>query len=315
MKVRPQENETTESPDEELTAEELALYGNEMPGENDDDEASSVDDVDTKEKEEVIEEDATEEKEEAPEFEPEENEGIEPKEKTNGREGWELDDYKKAYENLEKVIGKQGEELGEARKEEPKEEKKEYTINDVPEMDDPTLGNYLIAYETELSSPTLEYEDPDRYKLLMKEYDLLKEERAVRKAMSRIHEREAKKAFSTFKDVFKTKYDLSDEEMAAVTTKASRLSDEGIPTREDLEAALYRLNPQKLKASISDEVTQRITKAKSKEVPRIPLGSDHEQPKGLSPKDFMKLSGFEQERYLNDCSVDEVDRLLEEINK
>lgn len=303
MKVIP-EGQEQETKTDELSPEELELYGNIMPS-DDDEKEEAKDSSETEEPEEPEDTDTVDEESEPTDSEPQ---------KTTGRENWELEDYKKAYESLESKLGKQGQELGEAKQKASEPEKKNYTIDDVPDMDESILNDYIDAYENELSDPSIEFDDPERYKILRREYDVLKEERAIRKAMARLNQIEAKKVVATAQTEIITKYGLTEEEATKAITLAKKLSDEGIPTKEDLEAAVYRVKPSAIEVAVTKKITSKISEAKSKATPRVPSGSSSEAPKVISAEEFKKMDDFERERYLNECSVDEVERLLSEIN-
>lgn len=303
MKVIP-EGQEQETKTDELSPEELELYGNIMPS-DDDEEEEAKDSSETEEPEEPEDTDTVDEESEPTDSEPQ---------KTTGRENWGLEDYKKAYESLESKLGKQGQELGEAKQKASEPEKKNYTIDDVPDMEQSVLDEYIKAYENELSDPSIEFDDPERYKTLRREYDVLKEERAVRKAMARLNQIESKKVVATAQTDIKTKYGLTEEEATKAITLAKKLSDEGIPTKEDLEAAVYRVKPSAIEVAVTKKLTSKISEAKSKATPRVPSGSSSEAPKVISAEEFKKMDDLERERYLNECSVDEVERLLSEIN-
>lgn len=292
--------------EQDITQEELELFGNIHPGE-------------LREKEEEQEQDAETEDAPADEESPDET-TEEPETETadDKTAGWTLEDYQKGYSNLEKALGKQGQELGELRKAltEVKPEAKEYSINDIPEMDDTTLNRFIDTYEETLSDPSLEFDDPERHEVIVKEYGALKEERSVRKALERINREKTKEVISTVADSISKKYKLSETEVDKVTALATRLSEDGVPTKEDFEAAVYRLDQRRVADVYSKEVEQRIKQARTKETPRISSGSGRDvAPAQVTVEKFTKMSEYEQSRYLAFCSQEEVDRLLGEINE
>lgn len=286
--------------DGELTDEDKKLFG---------------DMYDDKEEEAPAEEQPPKTKEPDSEEKSVDEDDPEPEDNDDPTKDWTLEDYKNGYKNLQKVVGKQGLELGELRKivTSPVNAKKEHSIDDIPEMDEATLSGYIEKYEAALADPALEFEDQEKFNTIKREYAILIEERAVRKAMSRIEQKTAKEKLSGIKAQIAKKYTLTDEELTAVTNKATKLSDNGIPSETEFEAAVYSVNPQKFSLSKTNEINSRIMTAKTKETPRIPSGSNQVIEKKITAKELAAMGQYERDEYLDSLSIEEVEALSKEI--
>lgn len=238
---------------------------------------------------------------------------------------WSYEDLKKAYQNLEKVVGRQGQELGELRKKQPQvnsspdsDPNRTWTVADIPEMPDNVLESFIINYKNALSDPDLPLEDPEKYTRINLEFQELNVEKGVRKAMNRLGARDKAKTENEIIQEFANKANLADDDLKKVTSLAKRMSETGDVTKEDLEAATFRLYPDNLRQYKAGGGKGPEAKANKPKVPaRIPAGSRSGTPAPTSPtvKTLREMDERDRDAYLDTLDENEIDGLLEALKK
>jgi len=306
------ELDTTDGLDLEDDPNDDYLFGNPDPDDDDsgdeDDgspDASEEDDSDNEEEELADEEESEPGKDKAKE--------------------WSYEDLKKAYQNLEKVVGRQGQELGELRKKQSQvnsspdsDPNRTWTVADIPEMPDNVLESFIINYKYALSDPDLPLEDPEKYTRINLEFQELNVEKGVRKAMNRLGARDKAKTENEIIQEFANKANLAGDDLKKVTSLAKRMSETGDVTKEDLEAATFRLYPDNLRQYKTGGGKGPEAKANKPKVPaRIPAGSRSGTPAPTSPtvKTLREMDERDRDAYLDTLDENEIDVLLEALKK
>jgi len=238
---------------------------------------------------------------------------------------WSYEDLKKAYQNLEKVVGRQGQELGELRKKQSQvnsspdsDPNRTWTVADIPEMPDNVLESFIINYKYALSDPDLPLEDPEKYTRINLEFQELNVEKGVRKAMNRLGARDKAKTENEIIQEFANKANLAGDDLKKVTSLAKRMSETGDVTKEDLEAATFRLYPDNLRQYKTGGGKGPEAKANKPKVPaRIPAGSRSGTPAPTSPtvKTLREMDERDRDAYLDTLDENEIDVLLEALKK
>jgi len=238
---------------------------------------------------------------------------------------WSYEDLKKAYQNLEKVVGRQGQELGELRKKQSQvnsspdsDPNRTWTVADIPEMPDNVLESFIINYKNALSDPDLPLEDPEKYTRINLEFQELNVEKGVRKAMNRLGARDKAKTENEIIQEFANKANLAGDDLKKVTSLAKRMSETGDVTKEDLEAATFRLYPDNLRQYKTGGGKGPEAKANKPKVPaRIPAGSRSGTPAPTSPtvKTLREMDERDRDAYLDTLDENEIDVLLEALKK
>ncbi len=266
--------------------------------------------------EEVSFEPAEEEEQQPEEEEPEELE-EEPEDKTSN---WDIDDFRKSYRNLEKVVGRLGQELGELRKQAetvppPAPEKKEaYTVEDIPQMDTATLDNFIATYEAKLAEPDIAIEESDNFGRWNIEYQKLLAEKNMRRMTS--NNGEEKKTANPLIDKYLQQLKLSQEQKDKLVSLANKLSDESGVTEADLNAALMKVAPAEFQSRLAAQNTERIRTAREKSQPRLGTGNSDQAPKtSISLKQLEKMDEDSRDKYLETLSLDDIRKLRAELTK
>ncbi len=306
------ELDTTDGLDLEDDPNDDYLFGNPDP---DDDDSGDEDDGSP----DASEEDDSDNEEEELADEEESEPG---KDKTKE---WSYEDLKKAYQNLEKVVGRQGQELGELRKKQPQvnsspdsDPNRTWTVADIPDMPDNVLESFIINYKNALSDPDLPLEDPEKYTRINLEFQELNVEKGVRKAMNRLGARDKAKTENEIIQEFANKANLAGDDLKKVTSLAKRMSETGDVTKEDLEAATFRLYPDNLRQYKTGGGKGPEAKANKPKVPaRIPAGSRSGTPAPTSPtvKTLREMDERDRDAYLDTLDENEIDGLLEALKK
>lgn len=254
------------------------------------------------------------------EDEPDEEE-VEPEGEEDKTANWELDDFRKAYKNLEKVVGRQGQELGELRKAtttppETASEPRQKTEADIPNMTEAEVDHFIANYQLELeNNPDLSIEDGAKFNLIQKHLRLLDRRKNKLEVLRELKQEQAQTAIQKTVGNYQKENNLSDAEAADIERLAKRLSDDGKVAHNDLEAAYLKLYPEKFYQTLAERQRVRLEKAKAKGVPRLPSGNSNAPTPKMTATDLAKMDEFDRQRYLDSCSLEEVDRLLEEVNK
>jgi len=306
------ELDTTDGLDLEDDPNDDYLFGNPDP---DDDDSGDEDDGSPDAGEEDDSDNEEEELADEEESEPERDKTKE----------WSYEDLKKAYQNLEKVVGRQGQELGELRKKQSQvnsspdsDTNRTWTVADIPEMPDNVLESFIINYKNALSDPDLPLEDPEKYTRINLEFQELNVEKGVRKAMNRLGARDKAKTENEIIQEFANKANLAGDDLKKVTSLAKRMSETGDVTKEDLEAATFRLYPDNLRQYKTGGGKGPEAKANKPKVPaRIPAGSRSGTPAPTSPtvKTLREMDERDRDAYLDTLDENEIDVLLEALKK
>jgi hypothetical protein len=273
------------------------------------------DEVDTS----VIEE----EDEEIAEKEPEDTLESEEPEDEDKTKAWTREDAIKAYKNAEKAMGSMGKELGDLRKQATTPttpiatttEPKEYTTADIPDLPDSELDNFIAVYKAQLANPDLPIEDGEMFAKLNLEYHELKAEKATRTAMQRMGNKDIARGKEALVNEFKKANDISDDDIVKIKATAERLSDDGAITKVDLEAAYLKLRPDQYRQKMAAVNAERLAKAKAQSQPRLPSGNSNADAVVMTAKKFLQMSEFDQTRFLETATIEDVERLDKEIHK
>lgn len=216
---------------------------------------------------------------------------------------WQNEDFKKAWENAQKLIGRQGQELGELRKKVeslPTAELKtpEQTIKVMPDSE---LENSIAYLESVISKPNAQYDDEDYGKNIVI-FNKLNQEKTRRLVEASHQSNNAqthnKQIIAEFENAWKA--NLSDEDRAQVVKFAQdRLSDQyGNITASDLEVALHKVFPdqykQSIKLGVTEQTRKRIEKAEATIQPRLSGAGNSQASESLSLKKIMAMDADEQ---------------------
>ena len=261
------------------------------------------------------EQDKVEEEEQDESYDEEDEEEEKPKDKLDTMSA---EDIKKAYKNLEALVGKQGQELGELRKkvtEAPKETKKDYSENDIPEMPDDVLDKYIAIYEQKLTAPNAAIEDSEQYGVMNVQFQKLLAEKNVRRALSISGRKTQEESNSAVVKDYKSKAGLTDEEAKQAREFAEkRLSDNGKITQDDLDVAIHKLFPEKYIKMRFDKEKERLAKAKTR-TPTIPTSKTDSGTAKLSIEKINSLDPDEYDNYIDSLSDKEFAELKKMMNK
>ena len=287
-----------------------------------DDNADVGEDQDETQEEEDSE--AGEDDQEAGETETEE-EGLPEKVKN-----WKTEDYRRGYFELEKKLGEMGKELGELRKaKETQPEKTEEaapnsrTENDIPNMTDEELDNYIGIYTDWLSVEDQVINNPKEFAKNNIQYSKL----LVEKQMRTITHKQVKEQVATTNQQVVETYQkqwnevLTQEQIDKVTKFAeTKLSENGALTNDVLDVATHHLFPSIFKShmamTITDKERKRIANAKTSVTARVPTSGNAST--GMSLISVDKLSAMDSEQraeYLESLSSSDLAKLEKAINK
>lgn len=243
--------------------------------------------------------------------------------KPDKTKGWTVDDYAKAYSNLEKKIGEQGRIIGELKKsKEPKPEpEKKQSIEDIPNMTDEELEEWRLRYEAWFNIPDVAINESANYGQATIGFHKVLTEIASRKINHNATRKEAEATNSASMESFKKEWKtiLSSEQVTKIAEYAkSKLSEDGKIDGTLLEVALHRLYPSVYTANfstkIADKERDRIKNAQTKTTPRLP-GSGNGAPGGsvVSPDKLASMDEAERARYLKTLSLEELGKLQKQI--
>lgn len=241
-------------------------------------------------------------------------------------DGKSTDEIKAAYANLEKLTGRQGQELGDLRKKVAELESKDtsdpakqdvaYTDADIPRMSDDVLRGYIEQYDKYLSTPGIQIEDADNYPIYNRQYTYLLLEQRDRMARKSAFTETVTVLNKQVAETYPSKNALTTEEMHVITDYAmTRLAEDGKITHSDLDVALHKKFPDKYVKLLNDKERHRISKAQTTTTPRLPAGSESNHPKVITPTQFANMSEDEQERIMERMSPTQLESLRRAINK
>lgn len=291
--------ETETSQDDRFFSDDEDLLNGETQDEVEDDE--TVSDEEVEESTEEIVEDSEETK---------------PKDKLSSMTEEQL---RESYRNLEALVGKQGQELGELRKEvaskksDTTEEKR--TIKDVLSGSDDDLLAEMKKYEDYFGEPNIHITDSDNWNVYDAQYKMMLREFSLRQAKTETVNAKKVEQDNARIQAYSKELGLSIDETDKVVKLASKISDDGTTTQADLEAAMLKLYPGKYRAWNIDKDRQRINEAKAKVTPRVGSGGEPSITGTVSAKSFLAMEPEEQERVLDGMTDDQVEMLKQQINK
>lgn len=227
-----------------------------------------------------------------------------------------LEQLKASYENLEKLVGKQGEELGRLRKEAA--ENKVHTVADIVNMSDEMLESYIQTYTAKLSEPEVAIEHSDKFGEWNVQYAALLNERTSRilrkKPEPKKEEAEKKEAYDKHVSEFLGRYKLGKEKEEQLVSLAKRISGSDKVDSIDLELALRKISPVDAAKLQADDTTKRIKNAKEKKQPRLGTDSKDSAPSKIySVERIEKMDEESRDKYLDSLSLEELERLQKKI--
>jgi len=216
-----------------------------------------------------------------------------------------------SYKNIEKVLGKQGQELGELRKLKEQVNEPKTPEEKITSMTDAELNQTIDVFKSDILKPNAAIEDDDYgQKVIL--YNDLKEERTLRKIAM---ERESKNAQNNNKQSiteFSTVWTkaLGDDKLQEVVDFATKkLSDQyGNITKNDLEVALHKLYPTHyktaLRVAVAEQDRKRIATAEATNQPRISgAGSSSVAKESISLKKLHAMDSWERQEFLRKLAV------------
>ena len=201
---------------------------------------------------------------------------------------------RKSYVNIEKVVGRLGQELGELRKAKTTEEPKT-PEEKIRAMSDKELEESIGFFKSEILKPNAAIEDDDfAQKNIL--YNDLKEERTLRIISKEQNSKSAKTNNKPIIQDFSAtwKEALGDDFESVVELAESKLSDKnGYITKDDLEVALHKVNPtlyrNAIKLTAAKEEKDRIVQAQTKKQPRISASGN-----GIATQPTITISKLKQ---------------------
>lgn len=276
---------------------------------SEDEDVEPADDDEDEDDEDEDDESTDDDEDEAPEDEKE----TKPKSKLDEMS---LEQLKASYENLEKLVGKQGEELGRLRKEAA--ENKEHTVADIVNMSDEMLESYIQTYTAKLSEPEVAIEHSDKFGEWNVQYAALLNERTSRilrkKPEPKKEEAEKKEAYDKHVSEFLGRYKLGKEKEEQLVSLAKRISGSDKVDSVDLELALRKISPVDAAKLQADDTTKRIKNAKEKKQPRLGTDSKDSAPSKIySVEKIEKMDEESRDKYLDSLSLEELERLQKKI--
>lgn len=245
---------------------------------------------------------------------------LEPKEKDKF-DGKSVEEIKEAYSNLEKLVGRQGQELGELRKQlqtesKPAEKQAGYTEADIPNMPDADLAQYLSQYEQWLSQPGIQLEEADKYSAYNLQYLKLYNEHQNRQARKQVQTVALTEANENIINTYPHKSLLTADELETAKAFALKsLADNGKITHADLDVALHKKFPDKYAKILSDKERQRIAKAQTSTTPRLPTDGGGTAPKTVTIAQIKAMSDEERDKFYEGLTVDQLEKVRQELNK
>ena len=306
--VSKEETQSVVITEDEVSEQDLALAEDFIGEEQQEQEEQNLDD------EIILSDDEEESIEESNEQQKQEQEQEQEKDKTDN---WTLDDYKKWQKNMEKVIGRQGQELGELRKKAAEHKEPQTPEEKIQAMTDSDLDVAINALKADILKPNAAIEDDD-YSQKVIIYNDLKEERMCRKTLMIQQKNIAQESNKTVIDEFKQAWEKNigkDECQEVISFAKERLSDaSGKVSRQDLEVALHKFYPAEYKKAISmseaEKVRQRIVNAETKKQPRISgAGSSQTPVNTISIKKLYAMDEDELANFLAPLSMDTVKKI------
>lgn len=323
-------------PGTQLSKEELRQFGNFDDEELDDllapdDEEGDDDEQEESDSQEEGEDDGQEEEgaDETGEDEDEEDSEDEGEDDSDDesdgdvddkKKNWTVDDYKKSYDNLQKALGRQGQELGELRKKLKDMEatppatssNKEYTDADIPSMPDDVLNKFIDNYDAKFADPEYDFEAEADKRMWQVQYAKLVAESAARR--NRPAPAQPAPAVDTHK--YLAQYNLSPEDEAKVVSRAQKLSDNGSIDEASLEAAFISYYPAKYRERVTKESVERIRGAKTKAQPSLGTGNSG-SPKGssISIERLKNMDEDEAAALISRLPYDQVVKLRVQLSK
>lgn len=234
--------------------------------------------------------------------------------------GKSLEEIKNAYKNLETMMGKQAQELGELRKAvtQPAEpSKKHWTAADIPVIPDADLDYVIAQHEAYLLTPDQALTDSENFPAITIQYNKLMAEKAKREALKATKSITVTQANNAVVSNYHGNDAVTADELDQMKQYAlQRLTDTGEITKDDLDVAMHKLFPGKWVMLNADKERKRIAKAQTEATPRIVPDKAGGGSKALkTPEELGKMSDIEYEQYLDSLSDTELKALKERIRK
>lgn len=234
------------------------------------------------------------------------------------------EEIKKAYRNLEAVVGRQGQELGELRKKvspEPETKReyppdKVYTEDDIPSLPDDVLDSMIKVYEDYLSIPNQSLDDAENFGIKTIQYNKLMLEKSQRMVQKKQTTQSIAAMNKSVAESYTAKMALSPADLAKAQDYAlNKLSDDGKLTEHDLDVAVHKLFPDKWSNKTIEKERERIAKAKTP-TPRIPANASINPNKTVSISEVKAMDEDEYDYWVKNVASDEQLAELEKlINK
>ena len=250
---------------------------------------------------------------------PEEDEEPEPQPKDKF-DGLPPEKLVKSYHNLEKVMGRQGQEMGELKKKLAELETKnepQTPEEKIMAMSDAELDNFIGTFKADILKPNAAIEDDDYgQKVIL--YNDLKEERTLRKLSREQESKTAQVNNAQVIDKFKATWSkaLDGEELNEIERFAKeKLSDKyGNITKDDLEVALHKLKPtlytNAIRMATADKEKERIARAEATKQPRLSgAGSSENTTQTISIKKLKAMPDYERQAFLATLPLSTIKKL------
>lgn len=236
--------------------------------------------------------------------------------------GKSVSEIARMHMEAEKLIGKQGQELGDLKKraEQPVERNEAKTINT---LEDTELDATIEYVKEQIRKPNAALDD-ESYGNNIILYDELKEEKRKR---SLLVERKMQTVSSANEKVmadFKAKYGeaITFDMLSEIGKTAGRLSEDGIIGIQQMQAALLAIYPEKfdtlvMKKSVDRKVEDAKSAAKIAEQPRVgTTGSNSpvKTPARYTVSEIAALPQYEQVKILRSMTPEQREKLKKQIS-
>lgn len=228
-----------------------------------------------------------------------------------------------AYKNLEAMMGKQAQELGELRKRvdkpdsgEPPPEGKAPTFADILNGSDTDLDAAIARYEEYLATPNMQIDESENYGLYNVQYAKLLNERSIRNIGKKAEAKAAVETNVNIANQYKNGKNLSEAEITKLKEYAEkRLSDDGRITEADLDVAMHKLYPDKWQRASIEKVKKQVAEAKTKATPRLSGGTTSTATIVKTVEEVLSMDEDDMDSYLDTLSADDLAELRTKINK
>lgn len=228
-----------------------------------------------------------------------------------------------AYKNLEAMMGKQAQELGELRKRvdkpdsgDPPPANKALTFADILNGSDAALDAAIARYEEYLATPNQQIDDSENFGLYNVQYAKLLNERSIRNISIKAEAKAAIETNEALASKYKSGNNLSEAEIAKLKDYAEkRLSDNGKITEADLDVAMHKLYPDKWQRASIEKVKRQVAEAKTKATPRLSGGTTSTATVVKTVDEVLSMDEDDMDSYLDTLSDNDLAELKAKINK